>query len=67
MLTVRDLIELLEAMDPDADVEIVYQPNWPMAAPADTIKEVDGTVYIRQDPYGNNGYAPDAVYGEEEN
>ncbi len=28
-MKVRDLIELLEGMDPDADVFIMAQPSWP--------------------------------------
>ncbi len=28
-MKVSDLIELLEVMDPDADVYIMAQPNWP--------------------------------------
>lgn len=65
-MTVEQLMELLEEMEPEAEVKIAYQPNYPMEATIDTIKEVDGTVYIRQDPYAGNDYAPAQVYEETE-
>ena len=65
-MKVYELMEMLEEMNPDAEVEIVYQPHYPMAVQADKAVEVNGTVYIRQDPYCSNNYAPGAVYNEEE-
>lgn len=63
-MRVKELMELLEEMDPDAEVKIAYQPNYPLEASIDTIVDVDGKVYIRQHPFGRNDYAPADVYGE---
>lgn len=63
-MTVAQLMEILEEMDPNAEVKIAYQPNYPMEAPVDTVREVDGTIYIRQAPNSANDYAPEDVYVE---
>ena len=63
-MKVEQLIEFLEEMDPDAEVRVAYQPNYPISAPVDTIREVDGVIYIRQAPGMPNNYAPEDVYVE---
>lgn len=62
-MRVRELIELLEELDPDMEVKIAYQPNYPLCAEADDVREADGKVYICQ-LNSRNDYAPPGLYDE---
>lgn len=58
-MTVRDLIEELENMNPDAEIRIAYQPNYPLYFVPDTVVETEeqDSVYIAEPLYGSdNGY-----------
>lgn len=54
-------MEYLEEFDPDMEVKIAYQPNWPMQVAIDEVKEADGKVYVCQ-MFNGNDYAPEGLY-----
>lgn len=60
-MRVRELIEYLEEFDGDMEVKIAYQPNYPMQASIDDVKEADGKIYVIQINNGND-YAPEEIY-----
>lgn len=45
-MKVSKLIELLEKMNPDADVKLAINPSWPFECEISHIKEKHRTVYI---------------------
>ncbi|PZT71519.1 hypothetical protein [Streptomyces sp. AC1-42T] len=45
-MTVADLIELLEELDPEAKVRAATQPNYPFEYRIGKVAETDGTVWI---------------------
>ena len=58
-MTVEELMEHLEQMEPGAEVRFAYQPNYPLWG---TIGGVAGTnsdteVFLLQDKDGETGYA----------
>lgn len=53
---VSDLIELLEGMDPDAEVRLAIQPRYPFEHHIDSVEESDGVVYVSEG--GHRGYLP---------
>ena len=60
MMTVAELIEQLEALDPEAEVRLASQPTYPMEYSLDEfVVEVDGRVYLAE--AGQVGYLPDGV------
>lgn len=60
MMTVAELIEQLEALDPEAEVRIAVQPTYPFEHRLDEqIAEVDGKVYLAE--AHQQGYLPDEV------
>ena len=60
-MKVYELMELLEEFNPDMEVKIAYQPNWPMQVDIDAVKEADGKVYVCQ-LFNGNDYAPEGLY-----
>ena len=60
-MKVRELMEYLEEFDPDMEVKIAYQPNWPMQVEIDEVKEAEGKVYLCQ-MFNGNDYAPEGLY-----
>jgi hypothetical protein len=71
-MTVIELIEALEALNlPEAEVALAYQPAWPLAVPAGSVRSYEGedgapVVYVAQDLFGRigDGYAPAGVFEE---
>ena len=59
-MTVRDLMEILEMFDEDAEVKLAYQPSWPLCTAVASVKKKDGVVYVCESGYGGNDYAPPA-------
>jgi len=51
-MTVRDILNRLDALDPETEVRFAFQPNWPLEYSIDDIVEVniDGqeVVYLGQ-------------------
>ncbi|MBQ9167939.1 MAG: hypothetical protein IJX67_05980 [Oscillospiraceae bacterium] len=62
-MKVYELMEYLEDFDPDMEVKIIYQPNYPMQTTLDDVKEADGKVYLCQ-LYSGNDYAPSGLLDE---
>lgn len=60
-MKVKELMELLEEYDPEMEVRIAYQPNWPMQVDIDAVKEAEGKVYVCQ-LFNGNDYAPEGLY-----
>lgn len=60
-MKVRELMELLEGYDPDMEVKIAYQPNFPMQVDIDAVAEAEGKVYVCQ-LFNGNDYAPHGLY-----
>lgn len=59
-MTVRDLIEELECLNPDAEIKIAYQPYFPLYLTPELVVEKGSNVYIAQPPhYSKNGYLDD--------
>lgn len=57
-MTVADLIEALEGMDPQAEVRLAMQPSWPMEyTVADAVEDQTGIVYLSEDR--QVGYLPE--------
>ncbi|MEU9774589.1 MULTISPECIES: hypothetical protein [unclassified Streptomyces] len=56
-MTVADLIELLERLDPEAKVRAATQPRYPFEYRIGKIAETDGTVWIAVED--QVGYLPD--------
>jgi len=55
--TVGELIEHLEALDPDTPIALATQPGWPMEHAITTVQQTDsGTAYIVEGP--QTGYLP---------
>ena len=74
-MTVRDLMEMLEEVDPDIEVRIAYQPHYPMSAGATFIKVATGNtrsgrtaqfLHICQNPAGGNEYAPEGIFDDDD-
>ena len=65
-MTVRDLMEILEMFDEDAEVKLAYQPSWPLCAAAASVKKKDGVVYVCESGYGGNDYAPRRLFESDE-
>ena len=65
-MTVRDLMEILEMFDEDAEVKLAYQPSWPLCAAAASVKKKDGVVYVCESEYGGNDYAPRCLFESDE-
>ncbi len=66
-MTVKQLINQLQSLDPDAEVYIAYQPSYPLAAECGHVEvgekpeDEDGTaVWIAAG--GDVGYAPEGIY-----
>lgn len=64
-MTIEELQHQLEDMiaqgtNPDTQLRVAHQPNYPLAAEVANITEVDGTVWIAVD---DTGYAPTQVWG----
>lgn len=59
-MTVEQLIELLEEFNPEAEVRIASQPNWPMEYELADVEATAEVVYVSEG--GQLGYLPhDAV------
>lgn len=65
-MTVRDLMEILEMFDEDAEVKLAYQPSWPLCAAVASVKKKDGVVYVCESGYGGNDYAPHCLFESDE-
>ena len=65
-MTVRDLMEILEMFDPNAEVKLAYQPNWPLCTEAASAKQKDGVVFICESGFGGNDYAPRCLFESDE-
>lgn len=60
-MTVEELIEQLEDMDPDLEVRVAHQPNWPFELEiADHVIETDEAVYLFEAQ--QIGYLPGEVH-----
>ena len=51
-MTVRELMEILEMFDEDAEVKLAYQPSWPLCTAVASVKKKDGVVYVCESGYG---------------
>jgi len=60
--TAQDLIDFLQDLDPDTEIRIAEQPNWPFEYSIDEVVEVDGIVYIGEG--SQIGYLPGEVSNE---
>ena len=65
-MTVRDLMEILEMFDEDAEVKLAYQPSWPLCTAVASVKKKDGVVYVCESGYGGNDYAPHCLFESDE-
>lgn len=65
-MKVKELMELLEELDGDMEVNIAYQPRYPMTTSADHLKVRNGIAYICENSYGGNEYAPEALFDDNE-
>ena len=68
-MNLHDLIERLQELadlDPNADVMLAFQPNWPLAFTIDNVRVIDNVVWIANGshPYPDP-YAPRAAWDEE--
>ena len=61
-MTVRDLMEILEMFDEDAEVKLAYQPSWSLCAAAASVKKQNGVVYVCESGDGGNDYAPCCLF-----
>ena len=64
-----ELLELLEELcdhDPDMEVNIAYQPHYPLAAPVSHLKVGGGEAYICESGYGGNCYDPGHLFDDNE-
>ena len=69
-MTVSQLIELLQHCEPDAQVVLAIQPNWPLAAtlegvcPGERI-DTEGVVWLTEgSSWSESPYAPGAAWSE---
>ena len=61
-MTLAELMEILEGFDPDSEILLAQQPNWPFEYSIGTIAEAAGKVYIGE---GNQlGYLSGEVKNE---
>ena len=62
-VTVQELIDMLEGCNPDAVVKLALQPRYPLIheIQEECAIEVDGVVYIGEDDWVGNNYAPEGV------
>jgi len=61
-MTAEELIEFLQDFDPETEVRIAHQPNYPFEYAIDDIVIVDGIIYIGE---GDQlGYLPGTVADE---
>jgi heme oxygenase len=58
-MTAQELIEILEGMDPDAEVRFASQPSWPFEYSISAAAEVDGVLYLAEGT--QLGYLPGEV------
>lgn len=65
-MKVKELLELLEELDGDMEVNIAYQPHYPMTASANHLKVCNGISYICENSYGGNEYAPNVLFDDNE-
>lgn len=61
-MTVAELIEILESMDPDGEVVLATQPSWPFENTISEVTEVGSKVYIGEG--SQVGYLPSGVAEE---
>ena len=58
MMKVRDLLEMLEECDPNAEVRFASQPSWPFENTIeDVVSQDDSVVYLQEG--SQIGYLPD--------
>lgn len=55
-MTVEELIEVLEEFNPEAEVRIASQPNWPMEYDLADVEATGDVVYVAEG--GQLGYLP---------
>lgn len=60
------LLEELDEIDPNMEVNIAYQPHYPLAAPVSHLKVRGGEAYICESGYGGNCYAPGHLFDDNE-
>lgn len=74
-MTVGELIEILEEYEPETNVKIAYQPNWPLSTDVSFVKKANGTdyyrreiesVYLCQSASGGGEYAPGSIYRDDD-
>lgn len=65
-MKVKELLEIMEELDEDMEVNIAYQPHYPMTASANHLKVHNGIAYICENSYGENEYAPNALFDDNE-
>jgi hypothetical protein len=46
MMKVSELLRELQGMDPNADVRLAFQPNWPFEYSIATVAETDPSNYL---------------------
>jgi len=65
-MTVQDLLALLEDLNPDLEVRLAYQPNYPLWSNLAGISVLGGDdrAYLVADPSGESGYADSALWSE---
>lgn len=64
-----ELLELLQDLcetNPNMEVNIAYQPRYPLCAEAASLKVAHGKAYICESAYGGNGYAPHRLFDDDE-
>lgn len=68
-MKVCELLELLQDLrdvNPDMDINIAYQPRYPLCAQVASVKVAHGKAYICESAYGGNGYAPHRLFDDDE-
>lgn len=68
-MKVYELLELLQDLcevNRDMEVNIAYQPRYPLCAKAASLKVAHGEAYICESAYGGNGYAPRRLFDDNE-
>lgn len=65
-MTVAELMEILEELDGDMEVNLAYQPNYPMMVKASHVKVCNGHAFICQSGCGGNEYAPGHLFDDDE-
>ena len=50
-MNVRELIEELESMDPNAEVKIAHQPSWPLECSIGQVVELDPMRVVRRSEF----------------